>query len=274
MFARFFLAALMAGLFSSFSAVGGLLAKTSQDYYVSKKKAKSKYLKRRTKRDKSRIKKARRAKKRAHRRIRKANISYPVRNIGTTGRQKKVTKASLGLSSIKNARHARLTKWGRMSVAKDTRRNTVRNFGRRVSYKYRPGTVVVSNYTRHLYYVVRPGKVISYPVATPRPDEVWSGSTKISKKKRNPDWYPTPAMREKHPNLPEKVAGGTRANPFGYRALYLGKSLYRIHGTNRPGSIGKSASGGCYRMRNGDIAKLWRRVKVGTPVVVLTKRRI
>ena len=278
MFARFFLAALMAGLFSGLLAVEELSARTSQDYYVSKKKTKSKYLKRKTKKEakrgKSRSRKIRKAKKRSLRRIRKANISYPVRNIDRTGRHKKVTKASLGLIGIKNARHARLTKWGRMSVAKDTRRSTVRNFGRRVSYKYRPGTVVLSNYTRRLYYVVRPGKVISYPVAIPRPEEVWSGSTIISKKKLNPDWYPTPAMREKNPNLPEKVAGGSRANPFGSRALYLGKSLYRIHGTNRPGSIGKSASGGCYRMRNSDIARLWRRVRVGTPVVVLTKRRI
>ncbi|MCF6199111.1 MAG: L,D-transpeptidase [Hyphomicrobiaceae bacterium] len=122
--------------------------------------------------------------------------------------------------------------------------------------------------------MVRRGKVISYPIATPRPDEVWSGSTKVSKKKFNPDWYPTPAMREKNPNLPEKVAGGSKYNPFGKRAIYLGKSLYRIHGTNRPGSIGRSASGGCYRMHNNDIRKLWRKVKVGTPVVVLTKRKI
>ena len=278
---RLFLSLLIAGLFAAFSAVAPVLAKTSQKYYAGKKINK-KYIKHRSKKSSNRKTTKRRSGKKGTRKIarvkqrrsRRANISYPIRNLGYTGTRKKVTKASLGLSSIKNARHARLTARGRMSVAKDTRRSTVRNFGRRVSYKYRPGTVVLSNYTRRLYYVVRPGKVISYPIATPRPDEVWSGSTVISKKKRNPDWYPTPAMREKNPNLPEKVAGGTKANPFGYRALYLGKSLYRIHGTNRPGSIGKSASGGCYRMRNGDIAKLWRRVKVGTPVVVLTRRKI
>ena len=119
------------------------------------------------------------------------------------------------LNSIKNARHAQTdVKKGRMSVAKDTRRNTVRNFGKRVSYKYRPGTVVLSNYTRRLYYVVRRGKVISYPIATPRPNEVWSGSTKITKKEATiPTGIQRRAMREKNPNLPEKVAGGSRANP-------------------------------------------------------------
>ena len=265
MFARFFLSTLIVGLFASFSVIGPASAKKTKTYSVSKK-AQKKYLR---KRAKLRRNKARRAKKRSFAN-RKRKISYPI----YSAKKKKVTRVSLGLASIKNSRHARLTSRGRMSVAKDTRKQTVRNFGKRVSYKYRPGTVVISNYTRRLYYVVRRGKVISYPVATPRPNEVWSGSTKISEKKFNPDWYPTPAMREKNPNLPEKVVGGSKYNPFGKRALYLGKSLYRIHGTNRPGSIGRSASGGCYRMHNNDIRKLWRKVKIGTPVVVLTKRKI
>jgi lipoprotein-anchoring transpeptidase ErfK/SrfK len=258
MFGRFLLSALVMGLFISFAGVGELSAKPSQKHYVSKKKGKKKYTRKRT-----------RSKVRKYRRIRAKK-----RNYRYDDDDERITKASLGLGSIKNSRHAKLTARGRMSIAKDTRKKTIRNFGRRVSYKYRPGTVVVSNYTRRLYYVVRRGKVISYPIATPRPDEVWSGSTKISKKKYNPDWYPTPSMREKNPDLPEKVAGGSRANPFGKRALYLGSSLYRIHGTNRPGSIGKSASGGCYRMRNSDISKLWRKVKIGTPVVVLTRKSI
>ena len=261
MFVRYFLSFLITGLFLSFAAPASVSAKTSKEYYSSKKKSKKKYIKKRVRNSYSRISK-------------KYKLRSKKRNVRYKSKRKKATKASLGLGSIRNSRHAKLTKKGRMSVAKDTRRKTVRNFGKRVSYKYRPGTVVLSNYTRRLYYVVRPGKVVSYPIATPRPDEVWSGSTKITKKKYNPDWYPTPSMREKNPNLPEKVAGGSRANPFGKRALYLGSSLYRIHGTNRPGSIGKSASGGCYRMRNGDIAKLWRKVKKGTPVVVLTRKKI
>ncbi len=256
MFARLFLSALVAGVFMSFTAVGDVSAKPSQYTNLSKKKAKKKYVRKRVR---NRVSKKRRL------RAKKRNIRY---------KAKKITKASLNVGGIKNLRHAKLTARGRMSVAKDTRKKTVRNFGKRVSYKYRPGTVVLSNYTRRLYYVVRPGKVITYPIATPRPDEVWSGSTKISKKKINPDWYPTPSMRAKDPSLPKKVAGGSPANPFGKRALYLGSSIYRIHGTNSPRSIGKSASGGCYRMRNADIARLWRKVKVGTPVVVLTKKKI
>ncbi len=265
MFVRGILSFLIAALFMSFATAGGGLAKAPQAYYADKQQAKKKkYIKKRLKR-----KSAVRRKKNALRKIRGKR-----RNVVYKPAGKKVTKASLNVGGIKNLRHAKLTARGRMSVAKDTRRSTIRRFGKRVSYKYRPGTVVLSNYTRSLYYVVRPGKVITYPIATPRPDEVWSGTTKISKKKLNPDWYPTPSMRKKNPNLPKKVAGGSPANPFGKHALYLGSSIYRIHGTNSPKSIGQSASGGCYRMRNRDIRRLWRRVGVGTPVVVLTSKRI
>ena len=282
---RVFLSVLVAGLFLSFASVSGVSALSSDDFATAPSIKKQRYIKQRAKRKTikkrkvSKIKKSRKRRKSVKKykslKLKKtARLRAKKRVIGYKTNGKKATRASLSMNSIKNARHAKLTSKGRMSVAKDTRRKTVRSFGSRVSYKYRPGTVVLSNYTRRLYYVVRPGKVITYPIATPRPDEVWSGSTKITKKKLNPDWYPTPAMREKNPDLPEKVPGGSSANPFGKRALYLGSSLYRIHGTNRPGSIGKSASGGCYRMRNGDIAKLWRKVKSGTPVVVLTRKKI
>ncbi|MCP4934124.1 MAG: L,D-transpeptidase [bacterium] len=273
---RIFLSMLVAGLFLSFASVSGVSALNSDDFVTAPSIKKQRYIKKRVKRKTVKNHKIRKtSKKRTSLRLEKTSrLRAKKRVIRYKRNGKKVTRASLSLNSIKNARHAKLTSRGRMSVAKDTRRKTVRSFGSRVSYKYRPGTVVLSNYTRRLYYVVRPGKVITYPIATPRPDEVWSGSTKITKKKLNPDWYPTPAMREKNPDLPEKVAGGSSANPFGKRALYLGSSLYRIHGTNRPGSIGKSASGGCYRMRNGDIAKLWRMVRSGTPVVVLTRKKI
>jgi lipoprotein-anchoring transpeptidase ErfK/SrfK len=266
MFVRVFLSLLVAGLFMSFATAGSVFAKTPQNYSVSKKKSTKRLVKKRSKR---KVVKKRRLVKGRKFGNKKRTVRYKRKR-----KWKKVTKVSLRVDGIKNLRHAKLTSRGRMSVAKDTRKNTVRSFGQRVSYKYRPGTVVLSNYTRRLYYVVRRGKVISYPIATPRPDEVWSGSTKISKKKLNPDWYPTPSMRKKNPKLPIKVAGGSKANPFGKRALYLGNSLYRIHGTNLPGSIGRAASGGCYRMRNSDISKLWRKVKIGTPVVVLTKRKI
>ena len=262
MFMRYFLSALIAGLWLSFITPQVAFAKSSKNTYTSKKH-KKKYL---NKKNWRKVRKSDRI--RSKKRGKNSGMFAIKPNI------KPVTKASLNVRGIKNLRHAKLTSRGRMSVAKDVRGKTVRSFGKRVSYKYRPGTVVVSNYTRRLYYVVRPGKVISYPIATPRPDEIWSGRTSVSKKKINPDWYPTPSMREKNPNLPEKVAGGSKYNPFGRRALYLGKSLYRIHGTNRPGSIGKSASGGCYRMHNKHIRSLFRRVKIGTPVVVLTKKRI
>ena len=220
MFARFFLSFLIVGLIFGFSVVEPVAAKTTQNYKASKKvkkKAKKKYIKKRVK---TRVRK------------KKRNVRYKRKG-------KKATKVSLGLGSIKNSRHAKLTSKGRMSVAKDTRKSTVRNFGKRVSYKFRPGTIVLSNYTRRLYYVVRRGKVISYPIATPRPDEVWSGSTKVTKKKLNPDWYPTPSMREKNPNLPEKVAGGSRANPFGKRRplswlIALPHPRYKPPRFNRP----------------------------------------
>ncbi len=276
---RVFLSLLVAGLFFGFASVDSVSALSSGDFETAQSIKKQSKIKKRAQRKviakrKIRVKRKSVKKSNALKRKETVRLRAKKRVIGYQSNGKKVTRASLSMGSIKNARHAKLTSRGRMSVAKDTRRKTVRSFGKRVSYKYRPGTVVLSNYTRRLYYVVRKGKVISYPIATPRPDEVWSGSTKITKKKLNPDWYPTPAMREKNPDLPEKVVGGSAANPFGKRALYLGSSLYRIHGTNLPGSIGKSASGGCYRMRNGDIAKLWRIVKPGTPVVVLTRKKI
>ncbi len=263
---RIFLSSLVVGLFFGFASVGSVSALSSGDFETAQSIKQQSKIKKRAQRKvivkrKIRVKPKAAKKPNALKRKETARLRAKKRVIGYQSNGKKITRASLSMNSIKNARHAKLTSRGRMSVAKDTRRKTVRNFGKRVSYKYRPGTVVLSNYTRRLYYVVRPGKVISYPIATPRPDEVWSGSTKITKKQLNPDWYPTPAMREENPDLPVKVVGGSAANPFGKRALYLGSSLYRIHGTNRPGSIGKSASAGCYRMRNGDIAKLWRIVK-------------
>jgi len=197
----------------------------------------------------------------------KKNARYKAKKV----KAKKVSYAALG---IKNMRHASQTRKGRMSTKADMRKNTIRQWERRVGRKYRPGAIVISNYTRRLYYVLRPGKVISYPIATPRPSEIWSGKTTISEKQINPDWYPTPDMRRKNPRLPVKVAGGSPANPFGKRALYLGKSLYRIHGTNNPGSIGSSASGGCYRMYNRHIRALYNRVKVGAPVLVTNKRSL
>lgn len=195
-------------------------------------------------------------------------------NIAYKTQQDKISSSSFATTGIKNLRQARATRNGRMSTAADMSKAAVANFGLNASFKYGPGTIVISNYTRRLYYVVRPGRTLSYPIATPRPEEVWTGTTKVSDKKVDPDWYPTPDMRESDPEMPEKVPGGHPANPLGPRALYLGNSLYRIHGTNSPKSIGSPASGGCYRMHNNHIRALFSMVRVGTPVVVSNSRSL
>ncbi|MGW8370495.1 MAG: L,D-transpeptidase, partial [Gammaproteobacteria bacterium] len=104
---------------------------------------------------------------------------------------------------------------------------------------YAAGQIIVSFADRRLYHIVSRGKAISYPIAVPRPDARWQGTMRISAKKVNPTWTPTAAMRRENPKLPAFVPGGDRRNPLGYRALYLGSSLYRIHGTDAPWTIGR-----------------------------------
>ena len=142
----------------------------------------------------------------------------------------------------------------------------------RFSSNYRPGQIIVSFSDRRLYYVVRRGKAISYPIASPRPQSRWQGTMRISRKQVNPPWTPTPTMRRENPNLPAFVPGGHPRNPLGNRALYLGSSLYRIHGTDAPWTIGRAVSKGCIRMFNRDVADLYRRVGVGTRVIVTWRR--
>ena len=274
---RIFLSMLVAGLYLGFASVSSVSALTASQYETAQTKKNKKYIKKRVRRKTAKKRKIRKAsKKRKSKKFKKsAKLRVKKRVIGYKKNGKKATRASLSMSSIKNARHAKLTSRGRMSVAKDTRRGTVRNFGKRVSYKYRPGTVVLSNYTRRLYYVVRKGKVISYPIATPRPDEVWSGSTKITKKKLNPDWYPTPAMREKNPNLPEKVLpvapGPTRlANAPCIWAVRFTGSMAPIAPAQSANQLLVAAIGCAMAIS----PSLWRKVKPGTPVVVLTRKKI
>ena len=131
-----------------------------------------------------------------------------------------------------------------------------------------PGRIIVSFSDARLYYVYAPGRAISYPIATPRPGDAWHGNLKITNKKVNPDWVPTAEMRQENPSLPAIVPGGHPRNPLGNRALYLGSSLYRIHGTDAPWSIGRSISRGCIRMFNDDVADLYKRVPVGTQVTI------
>ncbi len=134
--------------------------------------------------------------------------------------------------------------------------------------KQAPGTIVVDTVERHLFLVEPGGKARRYGVGVGRPGFQWAGTHKITRKAEWPDWTPPPAMLRRRPDLPRHMEGGP-ANPLGARALYLGSTEYRIHGSNEPWTIGKSVSSGCIRMRNEDVTDLYGRVGVGTRVVVL-----
>jgi lipoprotein-anchoring transpeptidase ErfK/SrfK len=130
------------------------------------------------------------------------------------------------------------------------------------------GTIVIDTATTYLYLVHDNGKAIRYGIGVGREGFTWSGSERISKMAAWPDWHPPNEMIEREPYLPRFMAGG-EGNPLGARALYLGKSLYRIHGTNQPSTIGTFVSSGCIRLTNADITDLYSRVQVGSRVVVL-----
>lgn len=130
------------------------------------------------------------------------------------------------------------------------------------------GTVIVKTSERQLYYVLGNGMALRYDVAVGKAGMQWAGETFVQSKTRNPGWTPTPRMRRENPMLPAHVEAGPR-NPLGSRAIYLGWTDYRIHGTNAPGSIGRAASSGCIRMRNSDVADLFERVHIGAPVYVI-----
>jgi lipoprotein-anchoring transpeptidase ErfK/SrfK len=134
-----------------------------------------------------------------------------------------------------------------------------------------PGTVIVDTGNTTLYYVLGHGRAIRYGIGVGREGFTWSGVKAISRKAEWPDWRPPAEMIARQPYLPRFMAGGP-GNPLGARALYLGASEYRIHGTNDPSTIGKFVSSGCIRLTNADIEDLFSRVKVGTKVVVLPKR--
>ncbi|MCH9806143.1 MAG: L,D-transpeptidase [Alphaproteobacteria bacterium] len=140
------------------------------------------------------------------------------------------------------------------------------------SPRYKPGQIIVSFGDRKLYHIHSRGEATSYPIAVPRAQSRWSGVTRVSRKRVNPGWTPTPSMRRENPKLPAHVPGGHPLNPLGKRALYLGSSLYRIHGTDAPWTIGSAVSKGCIRMYNEDVAHLYNRVRVGTKVTVTWKK--
>jgi lipoprotein-anchoring transpeptidase ErfK/SrfK len=132
------------------------------------------------------------------------------------------------------------------------------------------GTIVIDTGNTVLYYVLGQGRAIRYGVGVGRAGFTWSGVESISRKAEWPDWHPPAEMIARQPYLPRFVAGGP-GNPLGARAMYLGSSEYRIHGTNDPTTIGKFVSSGCIRLTNEDVVDLFNRVNIGTRVVVLPK---
>ncbi len=137
-----------------------------------------------------------------------------------------------------------------------------------IDSKYKPGSIVVSTSERRLFYVTRPGMAIEYGVGVGREGFQWSGVKTVSAKKEWPSWTPPAQMLKRRPDLPRYMPGGID-NPLGARAMYLGSSLYRIHGSNEPETIGQAVSSGCIRMTNDDVTDLYNRVRVGALVYVL-----
>jgi lipoprotein-anchoring transpeptidase ErfK/SrfK len=131
-----------------------------------------------------------------------------------------------------------------------------------------PGTIIVDTQNTFLYYILPGGTAIRYGIGVGREGFTWSGVKTVERKAEWPDWTPPPEMIARSPYLPRFMAGGV-TNPLGARAMYLGGTFYRIHGTNAPSTIGSRATAGCIRMANEDVIDLYDRVKVGTKVVVL-----
>ena len=136
------------------------------------------------------------------------------------------------------------------------------------SGQYTPGSIIIDTSARKLYYVTGPAAAYAYPIGVGREGFSWTGSEKVSRITDWPEWYPPAEMRQRKPELPERMLGGLR-NPLGAKAIYLGNTLYRIHGTNDPKSIGKAESSGCFRMLNANVLHLASLVHVGTSVSVV-----
>jgi len=132
---------------------------------------------------------------------------------------------------------------------------------------HRPGTIIVRTQERRLDLVLPGGRALRYGVGVGRPGFQWGGSMRVTRKAEWPSWTPPAAMRRRQPDLPRHMVGGID-NPLGARALYLGSSLFRIHGSNEPHTIGQAVSSGCIRMTNNDVIDLYERVRVGALVVV------
>jgi lipoprotein-anchoring transpeptidase ErfK/SrfK len=131
------------------------------------------------------------------------------------------------------------------------------------------GTVIIDTAQTYLYFVLGDGKAVRYGIGVGRDGFTWSGAQSVTRKTEWPDWIPPEEMIERQPYLPRWMAGG-EGNPLGARAIYLGNTIYRIHGTNMPATIGQKVSSGCIRMLNVDVIDLYNRVEVGTKTVVLS----
>jgi lipoprotein-anchoring transpeptidase ErfK/SrfK len=162
----------------------------------------------------------------------------------------------------------------------DVRRSAVRGGGGRpdigpeapelvaFNSNFAPNSIVIDSAARRLYYVLSPSQAYRYPISVGREGFSWTGTEVISRKQEWPDWHPPKEMIARDPRLPDKMTGGVR-NPLGALALYLGDTLYRIHGTNDPSTIGQAASSGCFRMMNKHVVHLADLADVGTPVTVV-----
>jgi len=135
------------------------------------------------------------------------------------------------------------------------------------SEKLPAGSIVISTSQRRLYYVTGEGKALRYAIAVGKEGYAWAGTSTVSSKREWPSWSPPPDMRRRKPELPAYMPGG-KDNPLGARALYLGDTLYRIHGTNEPWLMGTAESSGCIRMTNDDVIDLYNRTRIGATVIV------
>ena len=180
------------------------------------------------------------------------------------------------LRQASDVRYETRDAWGGLRQASDVRYEAATSemdprFSRRVldyPTHEKPGSIVIDTSGRYLYYVERQGKAIRYGIGVGRPGFEWAGVKTVSQKKEWPEWRPPADMLARRPDLPTYMAGGSD-NPLGARAIYLGPLLYRIHGSNEPGTIGLAVSSGCIRMKNEDVIDLYNRVKIGTRVVVI-----
>ena len=160
-------------------------------------------------------------------------------------------------------KHAQSWEWGGEKKVASSGRTVVA-----VDPRLKVREIYVSFTDRRLYYVTKPGEAVAYPIAIPRKQDDWQGVMRVSDKRVNPSWTPTPTMIKENPRLPSYVPGGHPFNPMGVRALYLGSTAYRIHGTDAPWTIGQPVSKGCIRLYNKDVIDLYEQVKLGTRVTV------